>query len=474
MKTHLITLFAVAVVAVVQSATVDQVIVRQQWPWNDTVKVEYVLSDAVAPVNISVSATADGVAVDSAKLAASLSGDVFGVAKNGAHTIEIDPAVAIGATWTTIRQFKVQLSVSPAPAMLTQELYRIFDLNDGSYESVSRADIMNRPDKYGTYETDFSKIGSGFNTTLDPSEVFIWTGVTNNPIYKTDKLVMRRIYAKDKVWQGSVDDNISETYDKYWVKLTNDYLIAVFETTQAQWTKIYGTNFSHFASAADSLYRPAENMYPIEVGCGANQTYYNLHGSMKYYATVVNQELFGFPTNSYLHDVSRNTFLSKMWTKTGYEFFLPTDAQWEYACRAGTATAYNHGIAGNIPLRASLVGWTDYNSGGETHVVGTKPCNAFGLYDMHGNIAEMLAAHGSILSGNEGHGETQDDPIVEPLGAFNSFTVMKRGGAWSRPGGVEYWWSSSYSRYRWYAYGDATNFIGFRVVCPVERQWAPH
>ena len=163
-----------------------------------------------------------------------------------------------------------------------------------------------------------------------------------------------------------------------------------------------------------------------------------------------------------------------MWTKTGYEFFLPTDAQWEYACRAGTATAYNHGIAGNIPLRSSLVGWTDYNSGGETHVVGTKPCNAFGLYDMHGNIAEMLAAHGSILSGNEGHGETQDDPIVEPLGAFDSFTVMKRGGAWFRPGGIEYWWSSSYSRYRWYAYGDATNFIGFRVVCPVNRQWEAH
>ena len=59
----------------VQAATIDQVIVRQQWPWSETVKVEYVLSDASDPVNVSVAATADGVAVDAAKLAASLSGD---------------------------------------------------------------------------------------------------------------------------------------------------------------------------------------------------------------------------------------------------------------------------------------------------------------------------------------------------------------------------------------------------------------
>ena len=145
MKTHFITMFAVAAVVAVQAATIDQVIVRQQWPWNETVKVEYMLTDAAAPVNVSVTATADGVAVDSASLAAALSGDVLGVAKNGAHTIEIDPAVALGAARTTVRQFEVQLSVSPAPAILTQELYRIFDLNDGSCESVSRADIMNHP-----------------------------------------------------------------------------------------------------------------------------------------------------------------------------------------------------------------------------------------------------------------------------------------------------------------------------------------
>ena len=473
MKTHFITMFAAAAVAAVQAATVDQVVVRQQWPWSETVKVTYALSGTVDPVNVTVSAIADGVAVDSTRLAASLTGDIYGVT-NGMHTIQIDPTVAFGAAKANVRRLQVQLSVSPAPAMLTQELYRIFDLNDGSCESVSRADIMNRPDKYGAYETDFSKIGDGFNTTLDPSEIFIWTGVTNNPIYKTDKLVMRHIYAKDKIWQGSVDNgNLSETYDKYWVKLTNDYLIAVFETTQAQWTKIYGTNFSHFASAEDSPYRPAENMYQIEV-IGGRQEYYNIHGHTYRYMTIVGNELFGFPTNSYPCDVSRNTFLSKLWDKTGYEFFLPTDAQWEYACRAGTTTDCNHGIPGNILGISGRVAWNSYNSDMRTHEVGTKPCNAFGLYDMLGNVAEMLPASGSIASNRNGHGESADDPIIEPRGTFYSFSCMKRGGAYLQPTGTPYWWTSSFSRFSSYGFGDPTNFIGFRVVCPVNRQWQAH
>ena len=470
-----VAMFAVAVVATVHAATVDQVIVRQQWPWSETIKVEYVLSDVSAPVNISVAATADGAAVDAANLRASLSGDVYGVTKNGACTLEIDPAVALGASRASVRRFQVRLTTSAAPAGITNELYRIFDLNDGSCESVSRADIMSRPDKYGSYETDFSKIGDGFNTTLDPSEVFIWTGVTNNSVYKTDKLVMRRIYAKDKVWQASVNTGNSTTkeeFNQYWVKLTNDYLIAVFETTQAQWTKIYGTNFSHFASAADSPYRPAEIVAQVEV-IGAPSLWITAH-EQKYYITRVGRETYNFPTNGYLHDVSQNTFMSKLWTKTEYEFFLPTEAQWEYACRAGTTTSYNHGKSGNTAAVSGLVAWTPNNSGNETHVVGTKPCNAFGLYDMHGNVMEMTAASGSIASNRDGHGDTEDDPILEPLGAAFNTAYIKRGGCCLQITGVPYWGTSSTWRTTGYNYSQYRNDMGFRVICPVNRQWEAH
>ena len=302
--------------------------------------------------------------------------------------------------------------------------------------------------------------------------MFIWTGVTNNPIYKTDKLVMRRIYAKDKVWQGSVAPNDGTGKDdvKYWVKLTNDYLIAVFETTQAQWTKIYGTNFSHFASAADSPYRPVENVAQIEV-IGAPAEWINVH-KMTYYRTV-GGELYNFPTNTYLYDVSQNTFMRKLRLKTGYEFFLPTEAQWEYACRAGTTTPYNHGKPGNIIGTASLVGWTHYNSGGETHAVGCLPCNAFSLYDMHGNVMEMTPAAGSIASNRGDHGDTEDDPILEPLGAPASTTYYKRGGSYI-DSSMGYDWTSSYKRCSSFMYSQVRDDMGFRVTCPVNPQWYTH
>jgi formylglycine-generating enzyme required for sulfatase activity len=66
---------------------------------------------------------------------------------------------------------------------------------------------------------------------------------------------------------------------------------------------------------------------------------------------------------------------------TGYR--LPTEAQWEYACRAGTTTAYNTGA-----VISDNTGWYITNSGSKTHEVGKKQANSFGLYDMHGNVFE--------------------------------------------------------------------------------------
>jgi len=98
---------------------------------------------------------------------------------------------------------------------------------------------------------------------------------------------------------------------------------------------------------------------------------------------------------------------------------LPTEAQWEYACRAGTTTAYNTGdtISDNT-------GWYSSNSGSKTHEVGLKPANAWGLYDMHGNVYEWCWDWYGISS-------YTNEAQINPMGASSGASRVERGGGWS-------------------------------------------
>ena len=94
----------------------------------------------------------------------------------------------------------------------------------------------------------------------------------------------------------------------------------------------------------------------------------------------------------------------------GYEYALPTEAQWQYACRAGTTTALNSGknltSIGQCP-NMDEVGWYYYNSDNKSHSVGLKRPNAWGLYDMHGSVWEWCWDY---------YGEFSADPVVDPMG----------------------------------------------------------
>ena len=78
-------------------------------------------------------------------------------------------------------------------------------------------------------------------------------------------------------------------------------------------------------------------------------------------------------------------FIAKLILKTGQKYRLPTEAEWEYAARAGTTTEWSHG---NDESKLGDFAWFGDNSGGKTQVVGQKMPNAFGLFDMNGNVFE--------------------------------------------------------------------------------------
>lgn len=97
----------------------------------------------------------------------------------------------------------------------------------------------------------------------------------------------------------------------------------------------------------------------------------------------------------------------------GYVFTLPTEAQWEYACRAGTTGAY--------PGEPHAMAWCDENSNGTTHPVATRKPNAWGFYDMPGNVLEWCY---------DWYGPYSRDPVIDPTGPHRGYYRVARGGSW--------------------------------------------
>ena len=173
--------------------------------------------------------------------------------------------------------------------------------------------------------------------------------------YKTTKLVLRRIEAGTFI-MGDTDD------ESHRVTLTKPFYMGVFEVTQRQWKLVMGTSLgaSSFSGRGDTF--PAYRV-----------SYDDIRGS-----SLGSQ----WPVSS---DVDASSFLGQLREKTGLDFDLPTEAQWEYACRAGTETVYYWGNEMDHDYA-----WYGEFFGGDatTHPVGMKRPNTWGLYDMSGNVWE--------------------------------------------------------------------------------------
>jgi formylglycine-generating enzyme required for sulfatase activity len=108
---------------------------------------------------------------------------------------------------------------------------------------------------------------------------------------------------------------------------------------------------------------------------------------------------------------------------SGHEYRLPTEAEWEYTCRAGSTTRFANG---DTETDLDSIGWYESNSGNTSHPVGMKHANAWGLYDMHGNVEEWCW---------DWHDDYPTNKVIDPLGTVaisnsKSYRVI-RGGSWS-------------------------------------------
>ncbi|MBO4528739.1 MAG: formylglycine-generating enzyme family protein, partial [Victivallales bacterium] len=265
----------------------------------------------------------------------------------------------------------------------------------------------------------------------------------NDDTCRTAELWLRRI-PKGTFIMGSPEDELGHYSDEtqHEVTLTQDYYIGVFECTQKQWELVMGDNPAKYKGEC----RPVEFF-----------SYNTIRGTGDHYTDGG----AGWP--SYGHAVAPSSFMGILQAKTGLTFDLPTEAQWEYACRAGTTTALNSGknlTDGDEDAAMDEFGRYTYNKsdgkGGysEHTKVGSYLPNAWGLYDMHGNVWEWC------LDWYELYGT---DAVSDPVGPTSRSYRVIRGGGWRSV--ANYCRSAIRKNYSYPTIGQGLIDFGFRIAC---------
>ena len=199
---------------------------------------------------------------------------------------------------------------------------------------------------------------------------------------------------------------------KFPVTLTRDFWIGRYEVTQGEFTAVTGKNPSHFTGDSN---RPVEKVSFIDASN---------------YCAVVTQ---------------RERAAGRL--PADHEYRLPYEAEWEYACRAGSTNLFNFG---DDVAMADLYAWIGENSDGQTHPVGQKRPNAWGLYDTHGNVWEWC------LDWFEPYPAMA---LVDPVGpATNKFKLFK-GGGWDKDAPF----ARASSRFMMTP-ASGIHFVGFRMA----------
>ena len=384
------------------------------------VTVEYALDNGPAIVTLDIQT--NGVSIGAQNFAF-LAGDVNKVVTNGTHTI----------VWTPYETWPDHV------------------ISEQTVSAVVTAWPTNSPPPYMVIDL-----------TL-PNTIYYYScaeavpfGVTND-MYKTDYMVLRRIPAAGVTYRmGALSTEYAYAREAaHKVSLTNDYYLGIYTVTHRQWYKMLGSYWVSGMSELPDCMRPVTHVgIPYQIRGDSSGT--------------------DWPSNG--HAVNSARFLGKLKAHAGVDCDLPTEAQWEYACRAGRGSAYNDGSeptakgAGNVATLDKL-GWFNGNStnvatnAAQTHPVGLKKPNAWGLYDMHGNVWEWCL---------DWYLYTLADNAVESVGAANAASAttanykVLRGGCYSSTADQT---RSAYRFYMSWGDGSSSGIVGFRVLVPGALRW---
>jgi formylglycine-generating enzyme required for sulfatase activity len=223
---------------------------------------------------------------------------------------------------------------------------------------------------------------------------------------KTADIALKLIPAGKFLMGSPSGQGRNDEYPQHSVTITKPFYLGVHPVTQGQYTKLIGKNPSHFAATGggkDKVARMDTSRFPVESVSWVESAQFcnalsKAEGLDPYYKIQGDQvEILG-----------------------GKGFRLPTEAEWEYACRAGTTTPY--GFDGG-ESELGRYAWFDKNSDQRTHAVGETEPNPFGLHDMHGNVWEW------VWDGYEADYYLRT-PESDPPGPSQAADRVFRGGSW--------------------------------------------
>ncbi len=337
---------------------------------------------------------------------------------------------------------------------------------DGGARAVVTAWALDNTPDYMV--VDIASTAQQNTQTYYPAADFVPGGVSNG-LYKTTTLLMRKIMAKDVRWtMGSVAEpgRGAAREATHQVMLTNNYYIGVYPVTQTQWYQVTGFNPSIFTT--EGAMRPVDKVSYTDIRQGQGTSSAAAPATGGVYPDSPHSE----------------SFLGLLYTRTGIDFDLPSDAEWEFAARAGNGEGYwgdgshiqidSNNKDANLDRLGRYLNNPTTNSSkgpsadiapseGGTAIVGSYAPNAWGIYDMHGNVwewcldwyadvANIAALNGAVNTTSNGYGAR-----------------VVRGGAYNEvPGGCR-----SAQRYPYFTptsrnngnSAGSTGVSGFRVTC---------